>query len=113
MDDQPFLGRQAVRDGLLTKYELSQRYRAVYRNVYVPATAELTARDRASAAWLWAGGEATLAGASAAAALGTKWLDGFQPAELIRPDRHSPPGIVAHSWELSPQPHRSTRGGGS
>lgn len=102
MDDEPFLGRQAVRDGLLTTYELAQRYRAVYRNVYVPADAELTAHARARAAWLWSRGEATLAGVSAAAVLGTRWLDGDRPAELIRPDRHAPPGILAHSWGLSP-----------
>lgn len=101
MDDWPFLGRQAVRDGLLTNYALSRQYRAVYRNVYVPNDAVMTATDRARAAWLWAGGEATLGGFSAAALLGAKWLDGDRPAELVRPDRHCPPGIVSHSWELS------------
>jgi very-short-patch-repair endonuclease len=101
MDDWPFLGRQAVRDGLLTNYALSRQYRAIYRNVYVPNDTVMTASDRARAAWLWAGGEATLGGLSAAALLGTKWLDGDRPAELVRPDRHCPPGIVSHSWELS------------
>jgi len=101
MDDWPFLGRQAVRDGLLTNYALSRQYRAVYRNVYVPNDAVMTATDRARAAWLWAGGEATLGGLSAAALLGAKWLDGDRPAELVRPDRHCPPDMVSHSWELS------------
>ena len=101
MEDWPFLGRQAVRDGLLTSYALSRQYRAIHRNVYVPNDAVMTATDRARAAWLWAGGEATLGGLSAAALLGTKWLDGDRPAELVRPDRHCPPDIVSHSWELS------------
>jgi very-short-patch-repair endonuclease len=101
MDDWPFLGRQAVRDGLLTNYALSRQYRAIYRNVYLPNYTVMTASDRARAAWLWAGGEATMGGLSAAALLGTKWLDGDWPAELVRPDRHCPPGIVSHSWELS------------
>lgn len=102
MDEWPFLGRQAVRDGLLTNYALSRQYRAIYRNVYLPNDAELTAAGRARAAWLWSGGEAALAGLSAAALLGAKWLDRDSPAELVRPDRHCPPGIVAHSWEVSP-----------
>ena len=102
MDDRPFLGRQAVRGGRLTTYQLRTRYRAVYRNVYVPNDATLTASSRARAAWLWAGGDAVLAGISAAAVLGTKWLDGGEPAELIRSDRHCPAGVVVRSWHLSP-----------
>ena len=102
MDDRPFLGRQAVRGGRLTTYQLRTRYRAVYRNVYVPNDATLTAASRARAAWLWAGGDAVLAGISAAAVLGTKWLDGGEPAELIRSDRHCPAGVVVRSWHLSP-----------
>ena len=102
MDDRPFLGRQAVRGGRLTTYQLRTRYRAVYRNVYVPNDATLTAASRARAASLWAGGDAVLAGISAAAVLGTKWLDGGEPAELIRSDRHCPAGVVVRSWHLSP-----------
>ncbi len=69
--------------------------------MYVPADTVLTAGERARAAWLWADGKATLAGLSAAAVLGAKWLDGDRPAELIRPDRHCPSGIVSHSWDVS------------
>ncbi len=86
----------------MTTYQLRTRYRAVYRNVYVPNDATLTAASRARAAWLWAGGDAVLAGISAAAVLGTKWLDGGEPAELIRSDRHCPAGVVVRSWHLSP-----------
>ena len=102
MDDRPFLGRQAVRGGRLTTYQLRTRYRAVYRNVYVPNDATPTAASRARAASLWAGGDAVLAGISAAAVLGTKWLDGGEPAELIRSDRHCPASVVVRSWHLSP-----------
>ena len=102
MDDRPFLGRQAVRGGRLTTYQLRTRYRAVYRNVYVPNDATPTAASRARAASLWAGGDAVLAGISAAAVLGTEWLDGGEPAELIRSDRHCPAGVVVRSWHLSP-----------
>ena len=33
--------------------------------------------------------------------LGTKWIDASAPAEIVRPDRHSQRGILAHSYELA------------
>lgn len=86
---------------MLTDYQLRTRYRAVYRDVYVANDEKLTAADRARAAWLWAGGDGVLTGISAAAVLGTKWLDDDRPAELIRINRHSPPGIVVRSYDLA------------
>lgn len=44
----------------------------------------------------------TLAGMSAAAILGTKWLNPVKPAEIIRTDRRTPAGMVVHSWALGP-----------
>jgi Protein of unknown function (DUF559) len=99
-DDWPFLGQSAVRRGDLSARQLQKDYRAVYRNVYVPKRASLTALTRARAAWLWSAGESTLVGLSAAAVLGTKWIDPQLPAELSRPDRHCPKGIVAHTYAL-------------
>jgi very-short-patch-repair endonuclease len=106
----PFLGQQAVLRGDLSAYQLRTQYRAVYRNVYVPKSATLTAVTRARAAWLWSGGAATLTGLSAAAMLGTKWIDASCPAELSRVDRHSTPGIVAHSYGLDAADTRVVRG---
>lgn len=99
-DDWPFLGWQAVRQGEISAWRLRREYRPVYRNVYVSEQATLTALARARAAWLWSGGNATLTGLSAAAVLGTKWLDAAEPAELCRPNRHSPSGIVVRSYHL-------------
>ncbi|MGH3633256.1 endonuclease domain-containing protein [Mycobacterium sp.] len=99
-DDWPFLGRQAVRRGDISKYQLKKNYCAVYRNVYVAEGTTLTALTRARAAWLWSGGDATLTGLSAAAVLGTKWIDADCPAELSRVDRHCPAGIIAHCYDL-------------
>src|ERR1700742_4185416 len=100
-DDWPFLGLQAVRRGELSSWRLLRDYRSVYRNVYLSKQATPTALTRARAAWLWSGGDATLTGLSAAAVLGTKWLDADEPAELCRPNRHAPSGIVVHSYDLS------------
>lgn len=99
-DPWPFLGRDAVRRGEFSTWRLMRDYRPVYRNVYLPKQASLTALTRARAAWLWCGGDATLTGLSAAAVLGTKWLDPDKPAELCRTNRHSPAGIVIRSYQL-------------
>jgi Protein of unknown function (DUF559) len=99
-DDWPFLGRQAVRRGEISVWQLQRDYRPIYRNVYLSKQAALTALSRARAAWLWSGGDATLTGLSAAAVLGTKWLGAGEPAELCRPNRHVPSGIIVHSYDL-------------
>lgn len=90
-----------MRDGQLSPHRLRKDYRAVYRNVYVPNDATLTALTRARAAWLWCGGTATLTGMSAAAVLGTKWIDSDRPGELCRLNRRCPPGIAVHSYSLA------------
>jgi Protein of unknown function (DUF559) len=95
-----FSGGRVVRRGELSTYQLQKNYRPLYRNVYVPKQATPTALTRARAAWLWSGGDATLTGLSAAAVLGTKWIDAGRPAELNRIDRRCPPGIVVHSYGL-------------
>ncbi|GAB3027539.1 hypothetical protein MBOU_03200 [Mycobacterium bourgelatii] len=57
----------------------------MFRDVYIRKDAELTAVEKARAAWLSTG--ATLAGLSAVAVFGTKWLDDDAPAEIVRGNR--------------------------
>ncbi|MGV9797793.1 endonuclease domain-containing protein [Mycobacterium sp. NPDC003449] len=95
---EPFIGSAAVRRGDLTRRGLIRSHIALYRDVYIRRDLELTARIRAQAAWLSTG--ATLAGVSAAAVFGTRWLNPAAPAEVVRADRHAPRGIIAHSWTL-------------
>ncbi|GAB7143850.1 DUF559 domain-containing protein [Mycobacterium riyadhense] len=104
----PFVGSQALNRGAVTRNELRTRYRAVFRDVYIRRDAELTAAVKARAAWLSTG--AVLAGLSAAAVLGTKWLDPAAPAEIVRADRHSQPGIVVHSYQLADDEVHTARG---
>ena len=78
-----------MRSGQVTDHQLRTRYRAVFRNVYLANELPLTALQRARAAWLFAGPDVVLAGRSAAAIHGTKWLDDNAPAEIIRADRHT------------------------
>jgi very-short-patch-repair endonuclease len=96
---EPFIGSAAVRRGEVTRRTLARDHIALYRDVYVRRDIELTARIRAQAAWLSTG--ATLAGISAAAIVGTRWLNPQAPAEIIRADRHSQAGIVVRSWTLA------------
>ena len=96
--DIPFRGSAAISSGLLTRNDLRTRYRPVFRDVYIEKDALLTAAAKAQAAWLSTG--ATLAGLSAAAVLGTKWLDAYAPAEIVRIDRHRQGGMLVRSYEL-------------
>lgn len=96
---EPFIGSAAVRSGRYTRRGLARHNVALYRDIYIPRDAQLTALIRAGAAWLAT--NAPLAGVSAAAVLGTKWLNPAAPAEIIRVDRHAPPGIVVHTWTLA------------
>jgi very-short-patch-repair endonuclease len=97
---EPFIGSTAIRTGRLTRRSLARGNIAIHRDVYLPRDVEMTALIRAHAAWLATG--ATLCGSSAAAMFGTKWLDPSATAEIVRADRHPPPGIVVHTWELAP-----------
>ncbi|HEV7579923.1 MAG TPA: hypothetical protein VGO77_05855, partial [Mycobacterium sp.] len=75
MTTGPFVGTDAVRAGAWTERELRRSCQRIYRDVYQRRGSELTARDRAVAAWLWSGKEAVVAGISAAALLGAEWID--------------------------------------
>jgi hypothetical protein len=91
--ETPFIGREALDRGLVTRHDLRGRFVAVHPGVYVAAGAEMTARDRAAAAWLWSRRRAVVAGRSAAAMHGTKWVDARKPAEMLYANRHPPKGI--------------------
>ncbi|BBX68535.1 DUF559 domain-containing protein [Mycolicibacterium psychrotolerans] len=93
--DWPFLGTEARRDGEVSRRAL-RRHQRIYRDVYLPVGTELTPVRRAAAAWLWSGRAATVAGLSASALHGSRWIDGSSPAELIRPQACAVDGIVIH-----------------
>jgi hypothetical protein len=79
---------------------LTTEYKAVYRNVYVPPDHVLTARTRAVAAWLWSNRKAEVAGLSAAALHGSRWIDADEPAELYRRNSKPVAGMLIHRDEL-------------
>lgn len=95
------LATEAIASGEVSRRELARQYTKLHRNVYHRNGVELTAADRAHAAWLWSGRRATVAGLSAAVLLGSKWVPADRPAELIRAHHDAPPGIVSHKDEIA------------
>ena len=93
---EPFIGSEAITSGVLTPYRLRSRFVAVHPDVYVPLGTTLTASTRARAAWLWSRRRGTVAGRSASALHGAKWIDDSGPAELLYENRYPPTGI--HTW---------------
>lgn len=93
---EPFIGSEAVAAGRLTPYQLRSRYVAVHRDVYVSRDSTLTAAMRAKAVWLWSGRAGVVAGQSAAALHGAKWVSNDAPAEILHGNRRPVGGI--RSW---------------
>ena len=92
--DTPFIGSEALAAGHISRRTLRRQHEMVYRNVYLRKDHQLTAASRAMAAWLWSGRTATVAGLSAAALHGSRWIDPGLPAELNRPEACPTAGIV-------------------
>jgi hypothetical protein len=90
---EPFLGSEAIKSGALTAYRLRSRCVAVHPDVYLPAGMDLTATARARAAWLWSRRRGVVAGQSASALHGAKWVDDRAPAQLLYQHRRPPKGI--------------------
>jgi hypothetical protein len=104
-----FVGSEEISAGAVTQRHLSRCDR-VYRNVYSRRGVPLTARDRAISAWLWSGRKSVVAGSSAAALLGAKWVDADAPAELICSRTRPPPMIVTRNETLAPGEQTVVRG---
>ncbi|SOX56258.1 DUF559 domain-containing protein [Mycobacterium ahvazicum] len=93
----PFLVSEALAAKALPERAMRALYEPVYPGVYAPADIELTAAQRACAAWLWSRRRAVVAGHSAAALLGTKWVSAALNAELVHDNRRPPSGITVHT----------------
>ncbi len=99
-EDWPFRGAEILAAGGLSARQLRRFYVAVYPGVYAPRGIDLTAVQRARAAFLWSRGNAVVAGVSAAALLGARWIEAGQPAELVHANRRAPAMITVRSDTL-------------
>jgi hypothetical protein len=98
----PIRGWDAVDAGLLSVRELRSFYVPIYPGVHVLRGVEPSAVRRARAAWLWSRRRGVIAGLSAAAMLGAKWIEPNVPAELIHTNRRQPPVLVVHGDDVGP-----------
>ncbi|MGV0816186.1 hypothetical protein ABQF34_29895 [Mycolicibacterium boenickei] len=90
---EPFVGSEAVANGEIRKSALRTKYTRVFRDVYVAPGTELTPLIRARAAWLWSRRRGIVAGNSAAAVHGAKWVDLDAPFEMIHSNRNPLAGL--------------------
>ena len=86
----PFIGAEALASRAIPERAMRKQYQPLYPGVYIPRDIEPSARARAEAAWLWSKRRGVVAGLSAAAMLGSKWISGKLPAELIHDNRRPP-----------------------
>ncbi|MCB0926141.1 MAG: hypothetical protein KDB50_16620 [Mycobacterium sp.] len=96
----PFIAAEALEAGTLTFRELRRFHQAVYPGVWVPRGADLTPVHRARAAWLWSRRRGVLAGLSASALHGARWVEAERPAELIHDNRRPPPHAIVRGGRL-------------
>jgi len=90
---EPFIGSEAVANGDVVKSALRTRYTKLFRDVYVCSGTELTPLVRARAGWLWSRRRGIVAGLSAAALHGAKWVDVAAPLEILHCNRNPLPGL--------------------
>jgi AbiEi antitoxin C-terminal domain/Protein of unknown function (DUF559) len=98
----PFLGSEARRAGRLTRHQLRTRYVALHEDVYVPRDAELTAVLRAKACWQRSRRRGILAGFSASALHGARWINPSQTAEIIDTNRREAAGVRVWEERIDP-----------
>jgi very-short-patch-repair endonuclease len=96
----PFIGSEAVANGVVRKHLLRTAFTAVCPDVYVPRGYEMSLRERATAAWLWSHRTAVIAGLTASALHGARYVEDSHPIELISPNRRPPPRIRTHKVTL-------------
>ncbi|MBW0018741.1 MAG: hypothetical protein JO236_14520 [Mycobacterium sp.] len=100
--DQPFIGSEAVASEIVRRHQLRSRFRTVFPDVYVRRDQQLTLRRRAVAAWLWSHRQGVIAGLTAAAWHGSKWVDEHLPIELIWSNARPPRGLRTYDMALRP-----------
>jgi hypothetical protein len=100
--EHPFLGTEALAAGNLTAYQLRSRFIALHHDVYLARGAELTPVIRAQACWLRSRRRGILAGLSASAVHGARWIDPARPATIIDTNRRPTAGVQV--WEERIEP---------
>lgn len=96
----PFRAAEALDAGLLTFRELRRFHTAVYPGVWVTRGVDLSAIDRAYAAWLWSDRRGVVSGLAASALHGAKWVEPDTLIELVHLNRRPPRGVIVRGDRL-------------
>lgn len=99
-ESEPFVGSEARARGEVSRHQLRTRYQALFPDVYLSRTETPSQRALITAAWLWSHRAATVAGLSAAALHGSRWIDSRLPVELVWSNARPPRGIVTRDLTL-------------
>lgn len=97
---EPFIGSEALSAGRLTRHQLRTNFVAVHKDVYVPRGTKPTAVVRAKAAWLRSKRRGVLAGFSAAALHGARFIGPEIPAYICDRYCRGERGVVV--WRDTP-----------
>ncbi|MCX2928944.1 hypothetical protein ORI20_01565 [Mycobacterium sp. CVI_P3] len=95
MDDDPFIGSEALDAGRLTRHQLRTRFRAIHQDVYVPVGIEFNPAVRAKACWLRSRRRGVLVGFSASVLHGARWIEARRPAEIADMNHRPTTGVLA------------------
>jgi len=98
----PFRSSEVLAAGQISARELRRFYTPVYPGVHALRGVELSAAQRSRAAWLWSRRRGVIAGLSASASLGARWIEPGLPAELVHTNRRAPPMLTVHTDRLAP-----------
>ena len=90
----PFIGSEMLASGRVTRHQLRTRFVAIHQDVYIERGVRPTAVLRAKAAWLRSRRHGVLAGYSAAALHGARYVDPGLPANIIDTNRRAARGIA-------------------
>ncbi len=90
----PFIGSEMLASGRVTRHQLRTRFVAIHQDVYIERGVRPTAVLRAKAAWLRSRRHGVLAGYSAAALHGARYIDPGLPANIIDTNRRAARGIA-------------------
>jgi hypothetical protein len=95
--DEPFLGTEALAAGQMTRDRLRRHCVRLHHDVYLAKGIELTPTRRAKASWLRSRRRGILAGFSASALYGSRWINPAWPATIIDTNRRPTAGV--RTWE--------------
>jgi hypothetical protein len=99
--DMPFIGAEAIRDGILTRGQLRWNYTAMHPGVYLANGAEETLEAKAFAAWLRTRRRGVIAGRTASVLHGAKWCEPDVPIEIIANHTRPRTGVIVREERLA------------